>query len=67
MTLLLINILSLTMINAIGTCLFFVVIASSIEGIKYYLIGDVLVKIVIIIGWLSFKGNLLPLNPSGIK
>lgn len=52
----LLNILGLPMASAVGTGLFFAVIVSSLGGIKHYLAGNVLVKVSLIMGLLSFIG-----------
>ncbi len=52
----LLNILGLTMANAVGTGLFFAVIVSSLGGVKHYLAGNALIKVSIIMGLLSFIG-----------
>jgi len=52
----LLNILGLPMINAIGTGLTFSVIASSFGGIRHYLVGNTIIKISLIVGFISFVG-----------
>jgi len=52
----LLNIFGLPMASAVGTGLFFAVIVSTLGGIKHYLTGNVLIKVSIIIGLLSFIG-----------
>ncbi|MBN2396098.1 MAG: sulfite exporter TauE/SafE family protein [Candidatus Atribacteria bacterium] len=52
----LLNIMGLSMANAVGTGLFFAVMVSIFGGIKHYLAGNTLLKISIIMGSLSFIG-----------
>jgi len=44
------------MVSAVGTGLFFAVIVSSLGGIKHYLAGNVLIRVSLIMGLLSFIG-----------
>lgn len=52
----LLNILGLPMINAVGTGLTFAVIVSSFGGIRHYLAGNAIIKISLIVGFISFVG-----------
>jgi len=52
----LLNILGLPMINAVGTGLTFSVIASSFGGIRHYLAGNAIIKISLVVGFISFVG-----------
>jgi uncharacterized protein len=52
----LLNVLGLPMANAVGTGLFFAVIVSTLGGIKHFLAGNTLIKVSIIMGFLSFIG-----------
>lgn len=52
----LLNILGLPMAQAVGTGLFFAVIVSSWAGVKHFIAGNVLIKVSIIIGLVSFVG-----------
>jgi len=52
----LLNILGFPMINAVGTGLTFPVIVSSFGGIRHYLAGNTIIKISLIVGFISFVG-----------
>jgi len=50
----LLNILGLPMISSIGTGLTFSVIASSFGGIKHCLVGNTIIKISLIVGFIHY-------------
>jgi len=52
----LLNILCLPMASAVGTGLFFAVIVSCVGGIRHYFAGNTIIKVSIMLGFLSFIG-----------
>lgn len=52
----LLNILGLPMASAVGTGLFFALMVSCIGGIRHYFVGNAIIKVSIMLGFLSFIG-----------
>lgn len=52
----LLNILGLPMASAVGTGLFFALMVSCIGGIRHYFVGNTIIKVSIMLGFLSFIG-----------
>ncbi len=52
----LLNILGLPMASAVGTGLFFAVMVSCIGGLRHYFAGNTIIKVSIMLGFLSFIG-----------
>jgi len=52
----LLNILGLPMVSAVGTGLFFAGMVSCVAGIRHYFAGNTIIKVSIMLGFLSFIG-----------